>query len=140
MYSRVIYSSQVAEGLSVDDIEEILETARRNNGQSDITGLMILAADSFIQLLEGPRKNIDALLSKIRSDDRHVKMEVLTRDEVDNRAFSQWAMAYSAFDGDGMKNIGGTFNMRIANEFLSFLDGTDSYLKPVFKHVMDQID
>lgn len=138
MITRVIYSSKASPDLSITDIERILETARKKNTAHEITGIMILAGNSFIQLLEGNGATIETLLEKIRSDGRHTDMEVLTKDQSDHRIFSQWAMAYSAIDNIGMKKIGGTFNMRVARQFLSYMDGEECYLQPVFKEIFDQ--
>ncbi len=67
-------------------------------------------------------------------------MEVLAKENSSRRLLSEWAMAYSLIDDEGMKQIGGTFDMRVAREFLEYLKRGESYLKPIFKDILSKIN
>jgi len=53
------------------EMEELLEKARSNNQNDDITGYLIYYKGRFLQLLEGDKRKIEALYIKIKKDERH---------------------------------------------------------------------
>lgn len=72
----------------------ILLDARRCNTRDGITGTLIVRHDLFLQLLEGPQEAIDAAYQRISRDDRHIEVRQLTRREVAERLFPDWAMRH----------------------------------------------
>ena len=70
----------------------ILLDARRCNERDDITGALIVRADLYIQLLEGPEKLVEECYARIRRDDRHVDPRTLLRRTIKTRMFPGWAM------------------------------------------------
>ena len=91
---RVIYSSVPKEGLERDDIEAILHTSQRRNAETRITGALVYGPGSFMQVLEGPPREIDSLIKSIKKDSRHTQMVVQFLDAIVDREFGDWAMAY----------------------------------------------
>ena len=88
---QIIYTSQP---FGFDDamLGGILVQARRNNPRNDITGCLICRQDLYLQLLEGPEAAIDTLYDKIKADDRHLAVELLSKASVTARMFPGWAM------------------------------------------------
>ena len=72
----------------------ILLDARRCNMRDGITGTLIVRQDLFLQLLEGPAKAVDAAYKRISRDDRHINVRQLTRRDVSERLFPDWAMRH----------------------------------------------
>lgn len=70
----------------------ILLDARRCNTRDGITGMLICRADLYLQLLEGPEEMVDAAYRRIKADDRHMDLQMLTRRTVAKRLFPLWAM------------------------------------------------
>ncbi len=70
----------------------ILLDARRCNTRDGITGMLICRADLYLQLLEGPEEMVDAAYRRIKADDRHMDLQLLTRRSVTKRLFPLWAM------------------------------------------------
>lgn len=70
----------------------ILLDARRCNTRDGITGMLICRADLYLQLLEGPEEMVDAAYRRIKADDRHMDLHLLTRRTVAKRLFPLWAM------------------------------------------------
>lgn len=92
----VIYVSVADPLMSREDIEAILDTARRNNARDALTGALIYNGHNFMQLLEGPLDKVDACLSAIREDRRHSGMVEIRRCIVERRDFADWSMLYEA--------------------------------------------
>lgn len=91
MHKRLIYRSQPF-GFDSSMLAGILAQARRNNPRDDITGALICRHDIYLQLIEGPAANIDALFEKITVDDRHANVHLLLEEDAPERMFPDWAM------------------------------------------------
>ncbi|MEL7487882.1 MAG: BLUF domain-containing protein, partial [Pseudomonadota bacterium] len=63
---QILYASLAAAELGLDDLENILATARRRNKKDDITGLLLFGGGRFFQVIEGPTLSIDRLYSDIK--------------------------------------------------------------------------
>ena len=70
----------------------ILLDARRCNIRDHVTGALIVRGDLFIQLLEGPKAEVNATYQRIRQDDRHVDVTRLMQRNITKRLFPGWAM------------------------------------------------
>lgn len=93
MVTQLIYMSQPF-GYDGAILAGILTSARRNNRLNGITGALICRHDVYLQLLEGDAAAIDALFRRIAADDRHLDVTLLSRAEVADRLFPDWAMLH----------------------------------------------
>ena len=80
--------------MDTERLDEILKTARDNNHQRNITGMLLFHEGSFIQVLEGNAEEVEALYEMISQDPRHKDANVVLKTEVEERAFDQWSMGY----------------------------------------------
>ena len=60
-----------------------------------ITGMLLSAGRSFLQVIEGERKKVDKLVSSIKKDDRHRNITVIIREPIAKRSFGDWTMGYA---------------------------------------------
>lgn len=107
LFSTVYVSSASGGGLSDADLADILRVSRANNQRDGITGMLLYKDGNIMQLLEGPKARIDALLGKIRRDHRHHGVQVLLDDQIAQRQFDQWAMAFRKFETDDPQDLEG---------------------------------
>jgi Sensors of blue-light using FAD len=91
---QIIYSSEAATPMQTDDLQELLDRSRRSNAAKGITGALIYAEGSFLQILEGDKVQLQELMVKIRRDVRHETVSVLRESEVPVAIFGSWKMAY----------------------------------------------
>jgi hypothetical protein len=86
--------SYISRPFGFDDpaLAGILLDARRCNLRDDITGALIVRQDLYLQLLEGPKKAVEAAFQRIRQDDRHLDIRSVRRRQADRRLFAGWAM------------------------------------------------
>ncbi len=91
---RAIYVSTATRDLRDEDLAPLLEVSRRNNAAQDITGALGYHDLSFIQVLEGPKGPVEALLSTIARDTRNTGMLILDRWKIDERVFGEWSMGW----------------------------------------------
>lgn len=92
---KIIYVSEInAAVLTTSLLDEIKIQASRNNPANEITGLLAFDHAHFIQWLEGPRDAVNKLLLAIMRDNRHGNLQVVECNELQNRLFGCWSMAY----------------------------------------------
>ena len=85
--------------MSPADLAEILRVARRRNQERDITGMLLHRNGNFLQVLEGPRERVEALIAKINQDPRHCDLKLLLNVPLLTRAFGTWTMAFEDVSG-----------------------------------------
>ena len=90
----VIYTSEPANVMSDAELQQLLETAREANRLFNITGMLICLPDSYIQIIEGPKPQIEQLYKNIQRDKRHMRVTTLREASIDHRFFPNWAMAF----------------------------------------------
>lgn len=91
---RLIYSSEAAPDLVPAELEGMLEESRIRNKAHGITGVLVFVEGAFLQVLEGEKNDVLDLMSRIDRDHRHRGVKVFYEQEVDERAFESWSMAY----------------------------------------------
>ena len=91
---RLLYASAISEKFSANDIENILVSARKNNAELDVTGLLCFNRKYFLQCLEGGRKAVNTIYHRILNDSRHQEVVLLQYREIHERVFSRWQMGY----------------------------------------------
>lgn len=90
---RLIYKSQTSwDLLSNEVLLKLAETSADSNAEREITGLLILSAESFLQVLEGPAGEVNDLYLRIARDERHGKLRLLRFESITERSFKEWAM------------------------------------------------
>ncbi len=89
-----VYASVATREFSRDQLDDLLRQSRRNNGASDVTGMLLYRDGRFIQVLEGPEKTVRDLLAVIKADTRHEKVRVLLEEHLTERTFADWTMGY----------------------------------------------
>ncbi|MFK7862159.1 MAG: BLUF domain-containing protein [Granulosicoccus sp.] len=99
---RMVYLSRnnisTDEAIVRTEITQILRSAREKNVKDDITGALMFNAACFAQVLEGPHDKVKETFDRIECDDRHSDIVVLDFNQIDNRGFPNWSMAYVGED------------------------------------------
>ena len=76
------------------EVARILEQARRNNERNGITGALVINESYFLQVIEGSRPIINALLQELVKDKRHLSLRIVECREVEQRRWGKWSMKY----------------------------------------------
>lgn len=91
---QLIYSSEASQSMTTTNLEEILLDARSGNEARDITGVLVYVDGVFLQIIEGEREAVLALMASLRGDARHSSIKVFYEAEIEERTFASWRMAY----------------------------------------------
>lgn len=90
----LVYTSEAVMRFYPDDLEALLTSARAHNHSAGITGILLYKSNRFIQFLEGPPAEVDALMERIERDPRHTTVRVVIDELVNDRQFDDWSMGY----------------------------------------------
>ena len=125
MLSQLIYVSVRKENCTDEEIQKILDASNRKNGDLDITGVLLYSESKFIQVLEGPKSQVLELYDKIKEDDRHKNVIMISLKPVEKRYFPSWQMGSKKID---TKNFEFLTNMDSESqaEFKALLNGDES--------------
>ena len=91
---RIMYMSTATRVIPDSELEELLETSRKNNKEKNLTGLLIVKGRTFLQCLEGEKKDVEEVFNKILKDDRHTSIIDLIEEDISSRMFPTWDMGY----------------------------------------------
>lgn len=91
---RVIYVSAARPDVGAPEIASILDSATRNNAARGITGMLLFAGGSFMQVLEGEEPAVLETLSRIARDRRHTALIELEHSAIAERSFVRWHMGF----------------------------------------------
>ena len=107
MLIELLYTSQASAPMDDDALLELLETSRRNNDRTGITGMLLFHKGSFLQLLEGEEQAVMALYQSILEDERHSGSRVVWKGPIPARSFPEWTMAFRTLgDVDPARLVG----------------------------------
>lgn len=94
MLKYLAYVSKQSHVITDEDLKKLLGKSRKNNSAISVTGLLIYFQGTFIQYLEGKEEQVNWLYNKIAKDRRHQSLWEIDSGFSENRAFSDWSMAF----------------------------------------------
>ena len=92
MLSQLVYVSNRKPNCTPAEIENILNSCKKNNPPLNITGVLLYSDTKFIQLVEGEAKVIMDLYDKIKKDDRHSNPMMISYNPIKEKSFPSWHM------------------------------------------------
>lgn len=111
--TRMTYCSELV-GVEKEAISDILAVSRRNNAKAFISGMLLFNGTYFLQCLEGSRSAVNDTYQRIMRDPRHCRPVLLAYEDIFQREFGDWEMAYVPWTSD-IRAIIRTFS--ISDEF-----------------------
>lgn len=93
--TRLIYASRAQPALGLSEMEAILKQAISNNSKAGISGMLCFNRMYFLQVIEGSRSEINALLNKLLVDNRHFDLQIIEYVETNERLWPSWSMNYA---------------------------------------------
>jgi hypothetical protein len=83
----------------------VLESAVRHNQRNGITGMLLYAEGSFIQVLEGDEPSVRETYGRVCLDLRHRNATLLMLEPVAERQFANWSMGYKRLRTQDVQNF-----------------------------------
>lgn len=98
MLVRLIYASRARLPISSEVVDSILGSARKNNPEQGITGVLCYSDSIFVQVLEGGRDQVNRIYGKLQHDERHCDLMLVGYEAIDERLYSSWTMGKIRLD------------------------------------------
>jgi len=124
MLAQLSYVSNRNSVCTDAEIEKILASCKKNNPALEITGVLLYSDSKFVQMVEGDPKILNNLYDKIKLDNRHSTVIMISYGLISERSFPCWHM--------GARKIAGSivdFKTDISNEdkiiFNNMLNGIE---------------
>ena len=92
MLSQLVYVSNRHASCTEEEIRNILDSCKRNNPVSQITGILLYSEAKFIQMVEAEAKVVAALYDKIKADKRHSGAVMISYGPIKEKSFPGWHM------------------------------------------------
>lgn len=106
----LVYVSVGADGMSEEDLRDILASSRKNNRHHNITGMLLYRDGFFIQALEGEETVINELFDKIVEDKRHKNIMLVYKNAILTRTFGSWSMGFNKINDNDVVELEGFTN------------------------------
>ena len=90
----LIYVSESITSMSERNIADILHASRKNNQPLGITGCLLYQDGYFMQMLEGDRDSVLALIARVKDDPRHRNVKIVAQGDMQKRVFLDWSMGF----------------------------------------------
>jgi hypothetical protein len=104
---QLVYASTASRPLRDPELLDLVNTARANNSDLNVTGMLLYASGAFIQILEGGPPTVEKLLRKIRRDPRHRGFLILLDRVIVERDFEGWHMGFQKIAQSELDQIAG---------------------------------
>jgi len=88
------YVSDATRPATQSDLDEILFQSRKFNTQHGLTGLLVYAGGSFLQVVEGEPGDIENVMTRVRASTRHINIRESPAVPQQQRRFPDWAMGF----------------------------------------------
>jgi hypothetical protein len=106
----LIYVSTAVNLMDTHELTDILNVSRKNNQEHNITGMLLYAEGTFIQVLEGIEEDVKLTYHNITKDYRHKNLIKLVSSSLEKRAFPEWSMGFAAIDQSQLSELKGYIN------------------------------
>lgn len=94
----LIYGSSATHEMTETQLLDLLNTAKSNNEEVGITGMLLYKGGNFLQVLEGEKEAVESLYNKIRKDPRHKSVMTIFVRPLKERVFGDWKMGFANLD------------------------------------------
>ena len=106
MLIRMFYVSTAVGPLTTTVTGTILRSAQAFNADNGITGVLCQGQGVWLQVLEGPRSQVNTLYGRISADKRHKTVQTISFEDITRRRYGVWAMAHVKLtDADPMLEV-----------------------------------
>ncbi|TAH21691.1 MAG: BLUF domain-containing protein [Cytophagales bacterium] len=92
MLTHLLYVSSRNANCTDAELDNILASCQKNNPISGTTGLLLYSDMKFVQYVEGEYSKLLPLYDKIKHDNRHSNVNLISIGMIEKRLFPNWHM------------------------------------------------
>ncbi|MGJ7580172.1 BLUF domain-containing protein [Variovorax sp. RHLX14] len=123
---EILYCSVLSPSEPPLVVGQIVGQARARNAERGITGLLVFDGSRFCQHIEGPPDAVDALMSRISHDPRHLDVRVLFSGQRLERRYKRFDLGFAqSEDPEDMAGVHELQGTQALERFLVLRPGFD---------------
>lgn len=126
---NLIYLSSTSKDWPEEELQTLLNSARKENQSFGITGILLHTNNKFMQVLEGPETMVSRLYNNIKKDKRHSNLLVLMEGCIHERIFGNWSMAFKQITNTDLETASGYKSLEHLAEEINTLERWHPSLK-----------
>lgn len=137
---HLVYISTATREFTHQDLIDLLEQARQRNTELNITGMLLYDRGTFIQVLEGEKKDVMAVYDSILRDDRNSGNYIVQEKSISSRNFPNWSMGFKNLSNETIEHVAGY--SQFLNNSISpseIANKADSIVKLLFSFKMQSL-
>jgi len=112
---RLTYISRPVRTLEESEKADLLIKAKKRNSDMNVTGILFLAEDLYMQTLEGPRVALMDLLQRLNRDGRHTQLTITSIEFIETRIYPRWSMERVVLSEDSLFIMNNLFNTIVSS-------------------------
>jgi hypothetical protein len=90
----LVYASTARPWVDEAALKDMLKQARLYNQLHALTGVLLYEDGNFLQTIEGPEGEIDAVFYRICASARHYDIQLILDAPIEKRSFPNWSMGF----------------------------------------------
>ena len=94
----IVYTSTQTRPITDTELAQILAVGREKNTALGVTGILAHKGDNCLGILEGDDEVVRTRFEQIRIDPRHTNVRVLFNEQIQQRSFPDWSMAFQPLE------------------------------------------
>ncbi|GAB2952302.1 hypothetical protein GCM10027048_16720 [Hymenobacter coalescens] len=95
---HLVYQSAATSLFTEAQLQALLAQSRAWNTAHGITGVLLYCHGHILQVLEGPRNEVQGIFASISRDLRHHDVTKLADGPLTRRSFAEWSMGFTAIE------------------------------------------
>ena len=95
MLKSICYRSTINKELSILETEALFDACKKNNNRLGLMGLLYRYNNYYFHIIEGDKKDIDNLFSKIKTENRHKDITILLNQPITKFTFNNFTTGYN---------------------------------------------
>jgi len=104
---ELVYVSSAVRPMSLSELNALLAQSRQSNHERAVSGMLLYAEGTFLQVLEGEEDQVVNLYQQICKDPRHSHSLVIHEGRIGQRNFSDWKMGFRYLQLDDYQRVEG---------------------------------
>lgn len=116
---QLIYVSSAENSFSEQELNDLLKAAREANQKNNITGLLLHKDGNFMQVIEGEKSAIKQLFTNIFRDERHARVTLVLKEDIEQREFADWSMGFKNVSTDEVEGFSDFLSSSTATELMA---------------------
>lgn len=119
---HLVYQSCATTPFSEVELQALLRQSQAWNAAHALTGVLLYCEGDILQVLEGPREEVQGIFANIERDYRHRDVTKLADGPIARRSFADWSMGFAVVSPADYRHLSGYHALENADTLIHDTD------------------